>query len=183
MKAISAIPPPYGYPSSKRGDGSRVPYLTKSRKIWIESSLFCRRLELYEPWEGEPSGLGQCVTMSLLSEPYQGEWNHTNEKKTFGDLSYVLFSRAPKTFKNVVVPLTCFISTSPHQHHAHTWWARCAPLSFYPHSFTLRCCSPSCLYALSSYLPFGGSRTDDLCRLMAVRTCRCVPKSSQEPPA
>jgi len=94
---------------------SRVqsPVPQKSRKIWIESSLFCRRLGLYEPWEGEPSGLGQCVTMALPSDPYQGEWDHTNEKKTFGDPSYVLFTRAPKTFKNVVVALTCLIRTSP----------------------------------------------------------------------
>ena len=27
------------------------------RKIWNKSSLFCRRLELYVPWEDEPSAL------------------------------------------------------------------------------------------------------------------------------
>jgi hypothetical protein len=72
-----AIPPPYGYPSPERGVASKVPFLTISRKIWIEPSLLYRRLGLYEAWEGEPSGLRQYVTMSL-ADSYLREWNHTN---------------------------------------------------------------------------------------------------------
>ncbi len=46
----------YGRPSSECGVGCKAPYLTKSRNIWNKSSLFCRCLELYVPWEDEPSG-------------------------------------------------------------------------------------------------------------------------------
>ena len=77
---------------------SRVqsPVPQKSRKIWIESSLFCRRLELYEPWEGEPSDLSQCVTMALPSDPYQGEWDHTNEKKKRLVIRHMSYLRGPR---------------------------------------------------------------------------------------
>lgn len=90
------------------------------RRIWNKSSLFCRCVELYVPWEHEPSALDQLVSTSLLSDPYQGEWNRTNgenpyatnqAKKSF--LSCVSFSCAEKTFKNVHVSLICFISISP----------------------------------------------------------------------
>jgi hypothetical protein len=75
MKDQFAVPPADGCPSSECGVGCSAPYLTNS---WNKSSLFCRCLELYVPWEDEPSALDWLVSTSLLSDPYLGEWNHTN---------------------------------------------------------------------------------------------------------
>ena len=52
-----------------------------------------------------------------------------------GDTSH--FRRQEKIFKNVVASLTGSISISHCLDLTHTKRARCAPHSFYPHSFTL----------------------------------------------
>lgn len=52
------------------------------RKIWNKSSLFCRCVELHAPWEDESSALYQLVSMSLLSDPFLGQWNHTTGENT-----------------------------------------------------------------------------------------------------
>lgn len=114
------IPPADGFPSSECGVGCSAPHQTNSVRsgtnhLYSAGTLNCmysgktshRTLaRLYQrshfpilTWES-----GTTPMVNPLSD-------ESGEKKYF--LSYVLFSYAQKSFKNVHVSLICFISISP----------------------------------------------------------------------